>query len=132
MPYRSIGTFAAAALLTLGGGIATAGDAQSKAVLKTALQGAEDMEANIVEFEVGPDWETTRHFHPGHLFVHVTEGAIEVDVEGRAPRTVSAGEAFYEVPDRPMVGRTASSADGAKFTVFQVGPRGEPLMVETQ
>lgn len=133
MPQRVIRTFAAASLLALAGvsASAAAGGVEKTAVLKTGLEGAEDMEANIVEFEVGADWETKRHFHPGHVFVYVTEGAIEIDVEGREPRVVSAGEAIYELPDRPMVGRTAGTADGAKFTVFQVGPRGEPLMVTT-
>lgn len=101
----------------------------STAVLNTELAGAEETEANIVRFSVGPDWETDRHFHPGHVFVYVTEGSIEIDVEGREPRIVTPGEAIYELPDKPMIGRTASTADGAKFIVFQVGPVGEPLMV---
>lgn len=97
-------------------------------VLKSTLQGQEDMEANIVRFDVDENWVTDRHIHPGHVFVYVTEGSIEVDVEGEDPRTVSAGEAFYEPPDRPMVAQTISS-DGASFIVFQVGPKGEPIMV---
>lgn len=98
-------------------------------VLNTELQGEEAMEANIVRFEVEAGWETPRHIHPGHVFVYVTEGAIEIAVEGEEPVTVSAGEAVYELPDRPMVGRTAGADEGAKFIVFQVGPSGEPLMV---
>jgi quercetin dioxygenase-like cupin family protein len=98
----------------------------------TELQGEDGREANIVEFDVGPDWETERHFHPGHVFVYITEGSIEVDVEGNEPQTYSAGEAFYELPDLPMMARTASTDEGAKFIVFQVGPTGEPIMVPTQ
>lgn len=101
----------------------------STRVLNTELAGLEGTEANIVRFAVGPDWETERHIHPGHVFVYVTEGSIEIDVEGREPRTVTPGEAIYELPDKPMIGRTASAAEGAKFIVFQVGPVGEPLMV---
>lgn len=97
-------------------------------ILKSTLEGQEDMEANIVRFDVGEDWVTDRHIHPGHVFVYVTEGSIEVAVEGEDPRNVSAGEAFYEPPDRPMVAKTVSS-DGASFIVFQVGPKGEPIMV---
>lgn len=69
------------------------------------------------------------HIHPGHVFVYVTEGAIEIAVEGEEPRTISAGEAVYELPDKPMIGRTAGTEEGAKFIVFQVGQSGEPLMV---
>ena len=103
--------------------------AETTQVLKTGLQGEEGREANIVRFDVGPDWETDRHIHPGHVFVYVTEGSIEVDVKGKEPQTYSAGEAFYELPDLPMVARTASTDEGAKFIVFQVGPTGEPIMV---
>jgi len=106
--------------------------AETTRVLKTELQGEEGREANIVRFDVGPDWETDRHIHPGHVFVYITEGSIEVDVEGKEPQTFSAGEAFYELPDLPMVARTASTDEGAKFIVFQVGPTGEPIMVPTQ
>jgi len=98
-------------------------------VLKTELKGVEKTEANIVVFDVDPGWETQRHIHPGHVFVYVTNGTIEVDVEGEDLRTVSAGGAFYELPDKPMVARTASAGGGAKFIVFQVGPTGEPIMV---
>lgn len=106
-----------------------AAQADTTPVLETELQGEDGMEANIVRFEVEPGWETERHIHPGHMFVYVTEGAIEIDVEGQEPFTVSPGEAVYELPDKPMVGRNASSEEGAKFVVFQVGPSGEPLMV---
>lgn len=107
---------------------AAAQDADTTAVLQAELAGEAGTEANIVVFDVEPGWETQRHIHPGHVFVHVTEGTIEVNVEGQEPRTVSAGEAFYELPDKPMVARTASADEGARFTVFQVGPTGEPIM----
>lgn len=117
---------AAAALVST---TAAAQEAATTAVLQTELAGEPGTEANIVVFEVEPGWETQRHIHPGHVFVHVTEGTIEVDVEGEDLRTVSAGEAFYELPDKPMVARTASADEGAEFIVFQVGPTGEPIMV---
>ncbi|MBB3185037.1 quercetin dioxygenase-like cupin family protein [Halomonas fontilapidosi] len=102
--------------------------ADTTSILTSTLGGVEGMEANIVRFDVDEDWETDRHIHPGHVFVYVTEGSIEIDVEGQEARKVAAGEAFQEPPDRPMVARTLSS-DGASFIVFQVGPKGEPIMV---
>ena len=108
---------------------ATLAQADTTQVLQTELEGETGREANIVLFEVEPGWETERHIHPGHVFVYVTDGSLEVDVEGEEQRTVSAGEAFYELPDKPMVARTAGSQEGARFIVFQVGPTGEPIMV---
>lgn len=107
------------------------GGAESTPVLKTELEGMEGMEANILRFEVEPGLETERHLHPGHVFLYVTEGSIVIDIEGMEPQTVSAGEAIYEVPDKPMVGRNASATEGAKFILFQIGPADEPLTVPT-
>ncbi|WP_274424601.1 cupin domain-containing protein [Chelativorans sp. YIM 93263] len=108
---------------------ASAQEAETTAVLQTELVGDEGTEANIVLYEVEAGWETERHIHPGHVFVYVTEGTIDVDVEGEERRSVSAGNAFYELPDKPMVAGTASADEGASFIVFQVGPAGEPIMV---
>lgn len=98
-------------------------------IISTELEGLEGAEANIVLFEVEPGFATERHIHPGHVFVYVLEGAIEIAVDGEEKKTIAAGEAFQETPDKPMIGRNASSSEGAKFIVFQVGKAGEPLMV---
>jgi quercetin dioxygenase-like cupin family protein len=108
---------------------ATLAQADTTQILQTELEGETGREANIVLFEVESGWETDRHIHPGHVFVYVTDGTLEVDVEGEDPLSVSAGEAFYELPHKPMVARTAGSEEGARFIVFQVGPTGEPIMV---
>lgn len=102
--------------------------ADDSVILSTELEGMERMEAKIMLYEVDPDWVTERHTHPGHLFVYVLEGSVEVAVEGHEPKLVSAGEAIYERTDTPMVGRTVSS-EGAKFLVFNVGRIGEPITV---
>jgi quercetin dioxygenase-like cupin family protein len=105
------------------------GDETTTPLLKTELEGFEGMEANMAVVEVGPGFVTERHIHPGHVFVYVLEGAIEIDVDGQAPLTVAAGEAAHELPNQPMTGRNVSSAEGARFVVFQVGKAGEPLTV---
>lgn len=119
------------ALITLGLGVDTtmADQATTTPVLKTELVGVDGTEANIIEFDVEPGWETADHTHPGHVFVYVTDGSIRVDVEGKEPQTYSAGDAFYELPDIPMMARTASADESARFIVFQMGPTGEPIMV---
>ena len=127
-----ISVFCAAAGLTFAVLAPTAAlsDSGSTPVLHTELEGMDGTEANIVHWEVEPGFETNRHIHSGHVFVYVLDGSITIDVEGREPQTFSAGEAFYELPDVPMVGRNASPSENARFVVFQVGPTGEPLMVD--
>lgn len=116
-------TFAVISTAMAGGG------AEKTSVLKSELQGMEGTEANIVRFSVEPGWKTARHMHPGHVFVYVTKGAIVIEMDGKEPHTVSAGEAIYELPETAMIGRTANATEGAEFLVFQIGPTGKPLMV---
>jgi hypothetical protein len=59
-------------------------DEEATPLLKQSLEGMDGMEANVVLFNVEPGFETERHIHPGHLFIYVLEGEIEIDVEGQA------------------------------------------------
>lgn len=124
---------ALAATLTAGAlaltAVAGLGETKLTPVLSTPLKGMEGMEGQVVLIEADPGWETPKHHHPGQLFVYVLEGSLEVAVEGEEPRTIGPGEAVYETPDVPMVGRNASTTEPAKLIVFQVGKAGEPLMV---
>ena len=105
------------------------GDEKTTPLLHTDLQGMDGLEANMALVEVDPGFETEHHIHPGHVFIYMLEGAIEIDVDGQERLRVSAGEAAHELPNSPMIGRNASSTEGARFVVFQVGPAGEPLTV---
>jgi len=98
-------------------------------LLTTALEGTDGLEVNILAIEAGPGFQTERHLHPGHVFVYVVEGSVEIDVDGQEPVTISAGEAVYEMPNQPMIGRNASATEGARIVVFQVGKTGDPLEV---
>jgi len=135
MIRMSVALFAAVAAL----GFATVQNAAAHeekmgptSLMKTPLSGMEGKEANVVVFNVGPDWKTKRHFHPGHVFVYVLKGAVTIDVDGSPPRTIGVGEVLHEVPGVNMVAWTARSAKGAKFLVFQVGDIGKPLMVANE
>ena len=132
MHDRVIATMGAAVWISASVLVSTAalGDEHVTPLLKQEIQGTEKMEVNIALFEVDPGFQTERHIHPGHVFVYVLEGTIEVDAEGQDPIQVSAGEAAYELPNLPMVGRNSSSTEGARFVVFQVGELGKPLMVD--
>lgn len=131
MRHRHLTTLAApamAAVLVLASSAAF-GDESSTPLLKTPLKGMDGMEANIMLVEVPPGFQTERHLHPGHVFLYVLEGAIEVALEGREPLRLAAGDAGYEIPNTPMVGRNLSATEGARFVIMQIGPAGEPLTV---
>jgi quercetin dioxygenase-like cupin family protein len=45
--------------------------------------------------EIGAGVESGRHTHPGEEFGYVLEGTLQLEVEGRAPKTVKTGEVFF-------------------------------------
>ena len=106
---------------------AALGDEIMTPLLKQTIQ--DGMEVNILRLEAGPGFETERHLHPGHVFVYVLDGAVELLVDGEDAIKLSAGEAGYEQPNKPMVGRNASSTEGVSAIIFQVGEAGKPLQV---
>jgi quercetin dioxygenase-like cupin family protein len=82
----------------------------------------------VVDFAAGE--VSQPHRHNADLFVYVLEGSVVTQVEGDAPKTVNAGEAFYEAPtDVHTVSRNASSTQPAKLLVFYVKVKGAPPTV---
>lgn len=118
--------------LALVAGAAFAGSESKEAtdtmLLKQPLHGMEGKVVHAVRRDIPPGWETPRHTHPANVVVYVLEGAIEIELAGETHR-LTAGEIFYETPDQPMVGRNASSSEGAQILVFHVGNEGDPLTV---
>jgi quercetin dioxygenase-like cupin family protein len=105
------------------------GDEKITPLLKQKLEGVDNMEATIALVEADPGWATERHIHPGNVFVYVLEGSVELDVEGQDPVKLGAGEAGYELPNQPMIGRNLSSTESARLIIFQVGEAGKELMI---
>ena len=70
------------------------------------------------------------HRHNADVFAYVLEGSIITQVQGAKPRTVHAGEVFYESPtDVHIVSRNASETQPAKLLVFYVKAKGTPPTV---
>ena len=82
----------------------------------------------VVDF--APGEVSQPHRHNADLFVYVLEGSVVTQVEGDAPKTVNAGEVFYESPtDVHTVSRNASVTQPAKLLVFYVKVKGAPPTV---
>jgi quercetin dioxygenase-like cupin family protein len=84
-------------------------------------------EGLMVTVEFAPGHVDAAHRHPGHVFVYVLEGTIEMQVEGGELRTLRAGDTYYENPtDIHPVGRNVSDTQPAKLLVFFVKEQGVP------
>ena len=94
IPIQSIRKWGLAALIAAGGVLI----AQAPGITRTFIQ-QEDIsipgrEARVARVEIAPGSSAGRHTHPGEEISYVTQGEMEVEVEGRATLKVKAGESF--------------------------------------
>jgi quercetin dioxygenase-like cupin family protein len=94
------------------------------------LQDVPGKEGMIEAVDFAPGEISRPHRHNADLFVYVLEGSVITQVQGGDPRTVYAGEVFYESPtDVHLVSRNASETQPAKLLVFYVKSKGTPPTV---
>ena len=73
------------------------------------------------------------HRHNADVFAYVLEGSIISQLKGGKPRTVHAGEVFYESPtDVHIESRNASTTQPATLLVFFVKKTGAPPTVAVE
>jgi quercetin dioxygenase-like cupin family protein len=87
-------------------------------------------EGVLVTVEFAPGHVDAPHRHPGHVFVYVLEGSVEMQMEGGELQTLKPGDTFYENPkDTHPVGRNVSKTEPAKLLVFFVTDQNAPLVL---
>ena len=104
----------------------------TKLIEKMELSGLQGQEANVIVAEMSGGWIGGKHYHPGHVFVYVMEGSITFTFDNDPPKTVKAGEIYYETPNDRMIATNASASEGLKIIVFQVGTQGKPMMIKAE
>lgn len=83
-------------------------------------------EAVVAKVEVAPGSRAGRHTHPGDEISYVTEGEVDLLVDGQAPRTVKAGESFV-VPAGVIHDAHNASNAAVKLIGVYVVEKGKPL-----
>lgn len=87
-------------------------------------------EGVLVAVEFAPGHVDPVHRHPGHAFVHVLEGLVEMQMQGGELQTLRPGDTFYENPkDTHSVGRNVSKTQPAKLLVFFIADQKVPLVL---
>ena len=67
----------------------------AKPLLQSTVGGDDRNEAVVLSVTIGPGGSSGRHTHPGDCYGTVVEGDAELRIEGREPRSVSAGDAWH-------------------------------------
>jgi quercetin dioxygenase-like cupin family protein len=119
------------ALIGLAAGLATApaqesGLAKPNLVLRQVIEGmpkGDKQEVRVLTATFKPGDKTVFHTHSFPVTVYILEGAFTLELEGRAPITVKAGEAMVEPPNVKMTGYNRSATEPLKVVIFYVsGP----------
>lgn len=124
---------AAFAMMACGGAIAQDGGglARPNLVLKQIVDGmpkGDRQEISVLTASFRPGDRTVFHTHRFPVAVYVLEGVFTLDLDGRDPVEVKAGEAFFEPAHVKMTGYNRSASDGLKVVIFYVGEPGTPFL----
>ena len=74
-----------------------------------------------------PGDKTVYHTHRFPVTVYVLEGAFTLELDGRPPLTVKAGEAMVEPPKVPMTGYNRSATE-TRVVIFYVSSNDTPFL----
>jgi quercetin dioxygenase-like cupin family protein len=85
-------------------------------------------EVRVLTASFKPGDRTVFHSHRWPVTVYVLEGQFSLELEGRAPVVVSAGQAFVEPPNVKMTGYNKSTSDGLRVVIFYVSDTGTPFL----
>ena len=99
-------------------------------LLREIVQGmpkGERQEVRVLVATVKPGDKTPFHTHRFPVTVYVLEGVLTLEMEGRAPVTVKAGQAMVEPPQVKMTGYNRSSTEPLRAVIFYVSDPDTPF-----
>lgn len=107
------------------------GTARPELLLREVISGmprGEKQEVRVMTASFRPGDKTVFHTHRFPVTVYILEGAFTLELEGRAPITVKAGQAFVEPPNVKMTGYNRSSTEPIRLVIFYVSDPDTPFL----
>jgi quercetin dioxygenase-like cupin family protein len=89
---------------------------------------AETQQVRVMTASFKPGDKTVFHTHRSPVTVYVLEGAFTLELEGRAPVTVSAGQAYVEPANVKMTGYNKSATEPLRVVIFYVSETDTPFL----
>ncbi len=105
--------------------------AKPQLLLREIVQGMpkdERQEVQVLTATLKPGDKTPFHTHRFPVTVYILEGAFTLEMEGRAPVTVKAGQAMVEPPQVKMTGYNRSSTEPLRVVIFYVSDPDTPFL----
>src|SRR6266571_8629958 len=85
-------------------------------------------EVRVLMASFKPGDKTMFHTHRFPVTVYVLEGAFTLEMEGREPVTVKAGQAMVMPPHVKMTGYNRSSTESLRLVIFSVSDPDTPFL----
>jgi len=106
---------------------------QAPTVKRTVLlqhdTSAPGYEALLVSVEIPVGGREGRHTHPGTAMIHVLEGAITLDYEGKPTTTYKAGQSFFVDAGKVHEGINKENVPVKAIATFVI-PKGQPVTAQ--
>jgi len=122
-------------LVALSVGLPSTGLAQSTArpdlvfnEVVTGMPRGENQAVRVLTASFKPGDKTVFHTHRSPVTVYILEGAFTLELEGRAPVVVKAGQAFVEPPNVKMTGYNRSTTEPLRLVIFYVSDPDTPFL----
>ena len=106
------------------------GVANPNVLVKETLQGmpvGKTQEVQVLTATLKAGDQTLFHTHRFPVTLYILEGAFTLEMEGRDPVTVKAGQAMVEPPHVKMTGYNRSSTEPLRVVIFYVSDPGTPF-----
>jgi len=85
-------------------------------------------EIRVLAASFKPGDRTVFHTHRRPVTVYVLEGSFTLELEGRPPVVVGAGQAYVEPPNVRMTGYNRSTTAPLRVVIFYVSDAGTPFL----
>jgi quercetin dioxygenase-like cupin family protein len=129
---RSLGVgLALLALLAIGPPAGAQGTTSPQLLLRQVLAGmprGDTQEVRVLTAGFKPGDKTVFHTHRFPVIVYVLEGTFTLELEGRAPLTVKAGEAMVEPPNVKMTGYNRSATEPLRVLIVYTSDPDTPFL----
>jgi quercetin dioxygenase-like cupin family protein len=89
---------------------------------------SERQEVRVLTASIKPGDKTVFHTHRFPVAVYILQGAFTLEMEGREPVTVKAGQAMVEPPQVKMTGYNRSSTEPMRVVIFYVSDPDTPFL----
>ena len=107
------------------------GTAKPDLILNQVVPGmpkGDNQAVRVLTASFKPGDRTVFHTHQFPVTVYILEGAFTLELEGRAPVIVKAGQAFVEPPNVKMTGYNRSTTEALRLVIFYVSDPDTPFL----